>query len=511
MLPALQQSYPAALTQNLPSSAEHAQLDSTAASIEGQRQERLHRVQLLHYLLPAGPLGRVWQHIQRATQQDGLRMFADARLLMTAKDLKMQTQHQNWSAMHERFFHRWDGAVDRRFLPDGFVDMGKEICPRWSFLPDQGCEFPPVTLNWRRCCLEHYQRWTESLVQPSDLPSQSSPYITEFYPLSCLRSLGSLTLETKPWSFLRNDGLLYTQFYNKIKEPLAAGKQYPFSNPYLDTLALNKQLVEAWQHIGGAMSHRPAALLHAYLHVKARCHAALQGSRQRSFGVRVDHRVTWDLLEQIDEVARRQGWTDLLLTAPDPAPYVWHHTATMVDWFQWNLNTFCTGFELVYSQQPADLVQWEHTRVMMMFLRCLLHGFGGGGHHLRRCHGLWLDRKLRPARIQEGMGMRRTLAQYGYAWFLDKVNWDAMVFQPRHRSHLMFNTPSLQSAFFVRYAAVRNAKQDYLFIQDLWAQMSELVADQTALSLSPRSVRVRRSTARVGFPGRKRSTSCFKM
>ncbi|KMU92719.1 hypothetical protein CIHG_10550 [Coccidioides immitis H538.4] len=53
--------------------------------------------------------------------------------------------------------------------------------------------------------------------------------------------------------------------------------------------------------------------------------------------------------------------------------------------------------------------------------------------------------------IQEGLGMASTLELYGYAWFLDKLDWMAMTFKPPYWVHMVFNTSTLQMAYHPQY------------------------------------------------------------
>lgn len=115
-----------------------------------------------------------------------------------------------------------------------------------------------------------------------------------FYPFS-MQGTGSLTIETRKRSSRRTAGLLYTQFYPSVKEVFAAGNVYPFTNTAIETLALDKKLRKTWELVGGGLSHRPAALMKAYIYTKLRCHHALLGSMHKSFGIREEQRVSRDL------------------------------------------------------------------------------------------------------------------------------------------------------------------------------------------------------------------------
>lgn len=246
----------------------------------------------------------------------------------------------------------------------------------------------------------------------------------------------------------RQAGLLYTQLYSSGKEVFAAGDAYPFTNPALDTLALDPQLSKTWQHVGGGLSHNPVALMRAYLHMKQRCHAALQGSYLKVFGFREEHRVSLRLYSAIDQELRHRHLHDTRLPGVPSTvePFYSLPTPTLLLWFHWNVNKFCVGFEAVYSINDRHFVTWEHTRMMMMFLRCLQFSYTGG--LLQRVSGCWRDVWFRPdarrtdgLRRCEGLGSQRSMEASGYAWFLDKVDWDTMTFRQPSAQYMMFNSP----------------------------------------------------------------------
>ncbi|EDN04950.1 predicted protein [Histoplasma mississippiense (nom. inval.)] len=537
VLPALHECYSTALLGHIPSSTDHIRLNATARWVEGRvsHSSSAPRVQLFRHFLPPEGLAPLWQAIQTRIQQPTLLQFQGVMLFLTAKNLKLQTQSRTWMEMHKRFLHRWELAVDPQFIEEEFIDIGKEICPPQSYLATQQADQIPGTVLWRRCCLQSFARWCgdclpESTTAPDpsgtghesqrdngdteedsggdvyhehtdqvDLPTSSSPqpqkvknpFHQEFYPMSFLSEAGSLTLETRPRSALRQSGLLYCQFYNTIKEVFAAGNHYAFGAEHLDTLALDPGLVRMWQHVGRGVSHQPLQVLQAYLHTKQRCHRALEASRQKAFAVREEYRVSGELYRAIHAAMQDQGWVDEPLPQPASSLRPFHHQPTplIMDWLRWNINRLCTGFEMVYSLRQRNLVQWEHTRVMMMFLQCLQHMYGGQGRHLRHSNGLWLDRVVQPRRdgqgerVQEGMGFQSNLRRYQYAWMCDKLDWTAMIFKPAHRAHLTFNTPTLQQAFHHRYGQVNSAKRDFLLVQDLLARMRDPATTTTQARL----------------------------
>jgi hypothetical protein len=64
-------------------------------------------------------------------------------------------------------------------------------------------------------------------------------------------------------------------------------------------------------------------------------------------------------------------------------------TDTLLRWVRWNINKFCVGFEMVYSFQDPHFVTSEHTRIMLMFLRCLQFSYAGG--LIQKVGGCWRD------------------------------------------------------------------------------------------------------------------------
>ena len=66
-------------------------------------------------------------------------------------------------------------------------------------------------------------------------------------------------------------------------------------------------------------------------------------------------------------------------------------SALYLPYLMCTINKFAAGFEHTLSLCRYDLVSWEHTKVMCMFLRCLR--FCLGGQLLQRESGLWWDKR----------------------------------------------------------------------------------------------------------------------
>jgi hypothetical protein len=444
-----------------------------------------------------------------AVQQPGFYQFREVTILLQGKNVKVLTKDTTWERMMTRFSKYWHSAVDEDYVTsDFYFDIATEICPTQasrvaSSVPkpniqaeadgdDDGAEVDrsAETLLWKRCCLESWKSWMQR--NPATDPTQKEV----FYPLSMLQDSGSLTIETSPKSWLRASGLLYTQHYSSVKEIFAAGNVYPFTNTAIETLALDKSLRRRWELVGGGLSHNPTALMKAYLYTKLRCHFALRGSTQKSFGVRTEHRVSRELFRAIDTEfrIRPQHTQRLVSTSGNDAPYYRLSTATLLRWLRWNINKFCFGFEMVHSFQDPHFVTWEHTRIMLALLRCLQFTCPSG--LIQKVGGCWQDVRFQTDSRQpdglrrvEGLGFRRTMQDFGYAWFLDKIDWNTLTFRQPHAAHMMFNNPSMQSAYHARYGQVRDVRLDFIRIDKARQWMIEFSAVPACLNFLEKYLR----------------------
>ncbi|KAH7114164.1 hypothetical protein B0J13DRAFT_630962 [Dactylonectria estremocensis] len=482
LLPAIYQCYSTAHVQHYPSSYDHSRCNSAARGVEAlsQRVHPVAREQQLVYYLPPEALADVWAKILATAQEPGFQQFQDVTILLQAKNLKVLTKDVTWEKMVSRFQTYWASAIDESHTTtDVYYDVGKETCPQqasqvvpWSQLAagviDDPTEKRAEALLYRRCCLESYA-FQVGNGSTDDQGTQKQV----FYPFSMLRDTGSLTIETGKRSLRRAAGLLYSQFYPSVKEVFAAGNAYPFTNTAIETLSLDKKLRKTWELVGGGLSHQPAALIKAYLYTKLRCHYALLGSMQKSFGIREEHRISKDLFYAIDSQMSSRELHDKHLVIPtdDSSPYYSFTTDTLLRWVRWNINKFC-----------------EHTRIMLMFLRCLQFSYSGG--LIQKVGGCWQDVRLQPdprqpdgLRRHEGLGFQRTMDAYGYAWFLDKIDWDTLTFRQPHAAYMMFNNPSMQAAYHARYRQIRDVRIDFIRVGKVRQWMIEFSAVPACLDL----------------------------
>ncbi|KAH7002673.1 hypothetical protein EDB80DRAFT_685825 [Ilyonectria destructans] len=163
-----------------------------------------------------------------------------------------------------------------------------------------------------------------------------------FYHESMLRDAGGMTTLTPPSSRLRRGGILYGQMYS-----------------------LTKEIIDA--------AH----------------------SKQRSFGVREEYRISWTLFQSVLTVLRSLI-PEIRSNKPlGPLPYLWAvRSPVFVDFLWHNINKFTTGFELVRAQCSPGLTTWEQTKMMDVFLRCLRVAVRG--YDYSREGALWWSRRELP-------------------------------------------------------------------------------------------------------------------
>ena len=331
LLPAIYKHHIGSQTQHYPSSFHHSLSNSTARFTEAytQKLEPIPRQQLLSYFIQPDSLDTLWETILNTVNQAGLQQFHGLQLVLEAKNLKGLTKDVTWKKMTERFQQYWSTAVNSSYFTTArlFYDIGKEICPTQSYLKDQDMgTLPAEILLWKRCCLESYAT--------SMTPKVEKFNKVQYYPTAMLADTAAVTIETSPGSPQRVAGLLYSQLYNSVKEVFAAGDCYPFTNARIESLALDPQLQQTWQHIGASLSHSPIALMKAYLYTKLRCQHAIEGSMQKSFGIHEEYRTTGALFNDVEEELKRQNMYDTeITTSMENRPYYIQLSSTVLHWY----------------------------------------------------------------------------------------------------------------------------------------------------------------------------------
>ncbi|VUC37186.1 unnamed protein product [Clonostachys rosea] len=125
---------------------------------------------------------------------------------------------------------------------------------------------------------------------------------------------------------------------------------------------------------------------------------------------------------------------------------------------------------------------------MLMLSRCLQFSYTGG--LIQKVGGCWRDVRQQldanqpnGLRRYEGLGFRRSMKTYGYAWFLDKIDWSTLTFRQPYAAYMMFNNPSLQTIYRARYHQVRDVRVDFIRVDKAYQWMLEFSGIPACLDL----------------------------
>jgi hypothetical protein len=464
--PAVYQYCEAHYTQHLPASYRHALADSKARQVEARQVETAsyQAQQALGYHLQPEYLGEIWTEIlQTIANTPGLADFRELQLYFSAKGTKLQfktspSRPTILDAM-ENFQAYFNRVIDTDFvyMDRLYVDVGKEICPRVSLLRSQqghvGDE--AQVYSWKRCCLKHYIEWMYDGQPPAEGQGQ------RYYDQNMLYEASSLTSLAPKRSRLRAGGLIYSQFYGSVKEISDASKCKPFENDGLEELALDPQIRQGARDAAGGNRRDAKIIERAYCASKRRTRDALLDSRKKSFGIREEHRISWSLFQGLIARLRLESRQDLEVVLDDCPSYAWAVKTEVYLNYLWRCaDKFATGFEVVRAQCPEDLVTWEQTKIMAMFLRCLRFVFGG--YELRRESALWWSRRQRTAgrppqqRLWYGLGFCNTLPRYKYCWLEPRFNWNELKFRSEITDNVLFGNSMLRGQYLRRGGQVRD-------------------------------------------------------
>ncbi|KAF4424746.1 hypothetical protein F53441_14217 [Fusarium austroafricanum] len=398
----------------------------------------------MSYFLPPQGLQQLWDQVLMAVSQPGFQDFRDPELYMEAKGTKLLFKYpdapSDLLAVMDNFDRKLHQVLDFSHIRNDrlYVDMAKETCPIHGGVPSH----EPQTYLWRRCCIRHHL----GQLYDGDIPKSGQ----NFYHESMLRDAGAMTTLTPVKSRLRRGGILYGQMYSLTKEIVDAARTYPFQNPDLRHLALDPQLRHGLQSISG----KPVLCNitdRACLASKRRCHYGLADSKQRSFGVREEYRISWGLFQSVSTVLRSltpEARSTQLPGHPSCLRVV--RTSIFVDYVWHTINKFTTGFELIRAQRSGELTTWEQTKMMDMFLRYLRVAVGG--HDYSREGALWWSRRELPQpaglpRVYYGLGFSQALEQYGYCWIEPRIDWTLLSFLPDITGSVLFGNGTLHQRF----------------------------------------------------------------
>ena len=129
-----------------------------------------------------------------------------------------------------------------------------------------------------------------------------------------------------------------------------------------------------------------------------------------------------------------------------------------------------------------EYVSWESSKMMILIFRCLRYCYEAQA--ISREASLWLDRKTIGWKVvneseseveiaQEGMGMCKTMKEYGFAWFLPKINWKTWTFDDAHGRNINVGNPIMLQAYRARWQEVRDIRDVFLQVEEMAGWLSK--------------------------------------
>lgn len=410
-------------------------------------------------------LAALWtEMLARATP---FSQYAGLRLYMAAKNTKLMWMRPTLESTLGEWRRHWDSAVDETYIDPQvtYIDIGRQLTPT-----EAGPE--GRVLLWRRCCLDRLWRrrlqWSRvqnRLYRGEDDRDtgtsgrrRSPPIRRTTYPFVTLRDARDMTITPRQDSWELQNGLVYSQFYNLIKVPFDATKQYPFQNRHTENMALDPSyLLDQRNSTRGAHAHQSRVQC-AYRLSKLRVHRNLpvvdQGgvgtneqsslgpaSHQFTYGIRAEDRVSLALLRRITDLfssTPTQQPGEMSEDNPD-APFFAVSSSTMARFLRASINRYCFLFEHIKAQTGLKYSLPE-TIVMATALRGLRFSYDSSLINSEPV--LWGDRwtstermrtqdgEQRTVEVQrEGLGMAKTSKVHGFGWWLpEKFDWNTWRF-----------------------------------------------------------------------------------
>ncbi|KAM5510100.1 hypothetical protein FOXYSP1_13066 [Fusarium oxysporum f. sp. phaseoli] len=170
---------------------------------------------------------------------------------MAAKNTKLTWMRPTFESALAEWQYHWNSAVDEVYIDPEvtYIDIGRQMT-----LADTGPH--GRVLIWRRCCMDRLWRrrlqWSriqnrlyyreEDACKDESGKRQAPPIRRTTYPFVTLRDARDMTITPSSSSWELRNGLVYSQFYNLIKVPFDAAKQYPFQNRHTESMALDLSL-----------------------------------------------------------------------------------------------------------------------------------------------------------------------------------------------------------------------------------------------------------------------------
>ncbi|EWZ28354.1 hypothetical protein FOZG_17921 [Fusarium oxysporum Fo47] len=390
--------------------------------------------------------------------------YAGLRLYMAAKNTKLTWMRPTFESALAEWQHHWNSAVDEAYIDPEvtYIDIGRQMTPA-----DTGPH--GRVLIWRRCCMDRLWRrrlqWSriqnrlyhreEDACKDESGKRQAPPIPRTTYPFVTLRDARDMTITPSSSSWELRNGLVYSQFYNLIKVPFDAAKQYPFQNRHTESMALDPSYLRDQRNsTRGAHAHQSRVQC-AYRLSKLRIHRNVpavdqnedddgdeiqhEGSTHHPFtyGIRAEDRVSLALLRRITGLFSSSPSQDGSGDDEDEErdhPFFSVSSQTMARFLRASVNRYCFLFEYVKSQTSLKYSLPE-TVVMAAALRGLRFSYDCS--LIAKKSVLWGDKWTSTQRVRveggearitkverEGLGLNKTSTSHGFGWWLPgKFDW----------------------------------------------------------------------------------------
>lgn len=157
----------------------------------------------------------------------------------------------------------------------------------------------------------------------------------------------------------------------------------------MEEMTLDPLIRQSARHIAGGRRRDEKIVHQAHLASKRRTRVAIRDSRSKSFGIREEHRIAWQLFEGLQSWLEWDDNEDNEDNAVLDCPtYAWPiKTSSYLDYIWRIADKFAISFEVVRAGCNLSFTTWEQTKMMAMFLRCLR--FALSGYPLSQESSLW--------------------------------------------------------------------------------------------------------------------------
>ncbi|KAI9776766.1 MAG: hypothetical protein M1816_005092 [Peltula sp. TS41687] len=439
LIPACRVAVGSARAQHYPLNYRAAELNSLARGAEASRGSSSSvpqsRSQMLSYPILGHQLQPWWEAVAsrgHLLTNDNLK---DMKLLINGKNLKCICWKYGISALAptlERFQRQ---HFDMQHWPEtlAWFDLGQEINTMSSEeaeehersdhedIPIRHAESPQTVL-WRACCLNN------QLKLPMQDQTLNKHWINTYH-FGLSSDVQAKTITPAKSSSFGHAGLLYSQFYNSIKEVHDAAKHYPFQGKHLESLTQDDELNRAIEKAGRGTHQDPNTLAHSYLHNKVRLLGAWSAAAPVRYGVRQEHRLRYPLFRRLLTLATHapESSRDHITHASlDQQPFFVVPNRVLQRFLQYSCNRFLYGLEWVRAHADPKCCSQQETQLMLIFLRFV--SYAAGSQMLNSAQWLWLDQWRRQMdqsdEARQGLDFKKSLQERGLAWLPSKkFNW----------------------------------------------------------------------------------------